>query len=255
MPTLKLPHAVEARNLTLQIGGNAVVNDVSFAIPTGRYVGIIGPNGGGKTTLLRMILGLQRPTAGTVAVFGADPLAARNSGAIGYVPQRIAQADIPFPVTVDEMVWSGRTPVMGRIARRATQDREAVERAMECVGIAHLRQRLVGTLSGGERQRVFIARSLAAGPRLLILDEPTTGVDMTAKEEFYALLKLLNAEWNLTILFVSHDIEVMTSEVAFVLALNQKLICHCESHAFLEQETVKRLYGKDFHSHSPHLHL
>jgi zinc transport system ATP-binding protein len=112
---------------------------------------------------------------------------------------------------------------------------------------------LIGSLSGGERQRAFIARSLAAEPKILILDEPTTGVDASAREQFYALLKKLNTEMKLTIVFVSHDIEVMTNEVTFVLALNQKLICHCSAHDFLSDETLKRLYGRDvelMHSHT-----
>lgn len=255
MPEISNINAIEVRNVCLAIGGHTILDSVSFAIPEGRYVGIVGPNGGGKTTLLKIILGLQRPTDGDILIFGESPYAARKRGRIGYVPQRIAQADIPFPVSVEEMVWSGRTPAIGVGKWRSEHDRETVEDAMQRVNVLHLRHRLVGTLSGGERQRVFIARSLAADPRLLILDEPTTGVDIAAKEEFYALLKTLNADLGLTILFVSHDIEVMTSEVAFVLALNQKLICHCESHKFLSQDTMERLYGKGVKAPPPHMHL
>jgi len=248
-------NAIEVQDVCLSLGGHTILDAVSFAIPQGSYVGIVGPNGGGKTTLLRIILGLLRPTHGRVAVFGESPFAARRRGNIGYVPQRIAQADIPFPISVEEIVWSGRTPAIGVGNRRSPHDRKFVEEVMDRAKVGHLRHRLVGNLSGGERQRVFIARSLAADPSLLILDEPTTGVDIAAKEEFYALLKTLNADLGLTILFVSHDIEVMTSEVAFVLALNQRLICHCESHKFLSEDTVERLYGKAMQSHPLHLHL
>lgn len=255
MSEVSKAHALEVRDVCLSIGGHTILDSISFAIPEGRYVGIVGPNGGGKTTLLKIILGLQHPTSGDIEIFGESPFVARKRGRIGYVPQRISQADLLFPVSVEEMVWSGRTPAIGVGKRRSEDDREAIEDAMHRMNVSHLRGRLVGTLSGGERQRVFIARSLAADPRLLILDEPTTGVDIAVKEEFYALLKTLNAELGLTILFVSHDIEVMTSEVAFVLALNQKLICHCESHKFLSQDTVERLYGKGVKTPPSHIHL
>jgi zinc transport system ATP-binding protein len=248
-------NAIEARDVCLSIGRHTILDSISFAIPEGQYVGIVGPNGAGKTTLLKVILGLIRPTKGEVHIFGESPFAARRHGRIGYVPQRIAQADIPFPVSVKEMVSSGRTSAVGLGRWHSKHDHEAIDEAMNRANVAHMRDRLVGTLSGGERQRVFIARALAADPQLLILDEPATGVDMAAKEEFYALLKTLNADLGLTIVFVSHDMEVMTSEVAFVLALNQKLICHCSSHTFLSEDTIERLYGKSIKSHPPHLHL
>lgn len=255
MSELAKANAIEVKDVSLAIGGHTILDAVSFAIPEGRYVGIVGPNGGGKTTLLKIILGLQRPTDGSVKIFGESPIIGRKRGKIGYVPQRIAQAEIPFPVSVEEMVWSGRTPAIGVGQWRSAEDLRTVEEAMERAEVVHLRHRLVGTLSGGERQRVFIARSLASDPNLLILDEPTTGVDIAAKEQFYTLLKALNKDLGLTILFVSHDIEVMTSEVTFVLALNQKLICHCESHKFLSEDTVERLYGKGMKPHPPHMHL
>ncbi len=255
MPEVNTTLATEVQNVCLSIGRHVILDSVSFAIPEGRYVGIVGPNGGGKTTLLRILLGLQVPTSGKVELFGETPVTARKLGKIGYVPQRIAQADVVLPVSTEEMIWSGRTAVMGMGRWKTKNDKAAVEAAMERMHVSHLRHRIVGSLSGGERQRVFIARALASHPRILILDEPTTGVDLLAKEEFYSLLKGLNAELNLTILFVSHDVDVMTDEVAFVLALNQKLICHCESHAFLSRETITRLYGKNIRSHSSHLHI
>lgn len=240
------PIIVEAENVSLAFNGSHILDGVSFAVPEGRYIGIVGPNGGGKTTLLKILLGLVRPTSGSVSIFGKSPREARKGGSIGYVPQRISQTDFSFPATVEEVVWTGRTARIGigRLAKAA--DQKAVRRAMETVGVASMRERIVTTLSGGERQRVFIARALAAEPRLLLLDEPMTGVDLAAKEQFYALLKRLNADFGLTILFVSHDIEVMAKEVDFVLALNQKLLCHCSSHQFLSKETLTKLYGKDF---------
>lgn len=255
MPTVNPLIALEVRDLCVIVGGSKILHDVNFAVPAGCYVGIVGPNGGGKTTLLRAILGLQRATCGSVSIFGQEPLAARKGGGIGYVPQRIAQGGIAFPVSVEELVWSGRTSVIGIGRRRSALDAQAVKEVMERTDVARFRGRIVGTLSGGERQRVFIARSLAAHPRLLILDEPTTGIDMAARDGFYALLKGLNADLGLTILFVSHDLEVMVSEAAFILALNQTIVCHCESHRFLAQDIVERLYGKGARARPPHLHL
>lgn len=251
MRTVK--NCIEVQDVCLSFGRHTILDAVSFAIPQGCYVGIVGPNGGGKTTLIKILLGLLKPDRGVLSIFNETPLNARRRGRIGYVPQRISQESFLFPVSVEEMVWSGRTPVIGIGKRASRQDREAVETAMSLAHVEHMKNRLVGSLSGGERQKVFIARSLAAKPSLLILDEPTTGVDLAAKEEFYGMLKNLNTELGITILFVSHDIEVMTNEVSYVLGLNQRLVCHCASHAFLSEETMERLYGKTMKHHLPHL--
>ncbi len=248
------PLAVEAAHVSFAYGRHAALQNVSFAIPEGSYVGIVGPNGGGKTTMLKILLGFLRPSSGTVSVLGRSPEQARKSGAIGYVPQRIVQTDVPFPATVEEVVRSGRVPRAGIGRRLGAEDIAQARQAMEKTGVSHLRDRLIGTLSGGERQKVFIARALAAQPRILILDEPTTGVDAASQEEFYALLKKLHTEMTLTILFVSHDIDVIARKADFVLALNQQLICHCSAHQFLSEDTLKRLYGSDAELRHHHHH-
>jgi zinc transport system ATP-binding protein len=252
--SVKTKFAVEAHHLSLAYGPNTILENVSFAIPEGTYVGIVGPNGGGKTTLLRMIMGLLKPDTGSIAVFGKSPLESRKGGSIGYVPQKITQMDYSFPATVKEIVRSGRTPKVGIGRWLASADHQAVESALELTKITHLQERLIGTLSGGERQKVFIARSLAAESKLLILDEPTTGVDVSAQEQFYILLKKLNRDLGITILFVSHDIEMMTKEVSFILALNQKLLCHCSSHEFLSDKTLRKLYGREVELLHHHTH-
>jgi zinc transport system ATP-binding protein len=253
MPVVSI-NAVEADHVSLRFGRHAVLDNVSIAVPAGAYVGIVGPNGGGKTTLLRIILGLMSPSLGTVKIFGEDPVHARHGGRIGYVPQRVSQINFAFPATALEIVKSGRTPRTGIGRRFNKSDFAAVDRALEITGITNLRNRIVGTLSGGERQKVFIARSLASEPRILILDEPTTGVDRVSQEQFYALLKKLNADFGLTILFVSHDVETIARQAGFVLALNQKLICHCSAHDFLSEETLKRLYGDEIEQLHHHHH-
>lgn len=241
-----------ADHVTFSYGSHVALDSVSLAVPEGAYVGVVGPNGGGKTTLVKLLLGLIHPTAGDLQIFGESPSQARKRGRIGYVPQRIAQANFPFPATVEEVVRTGRTAILGIGKTFSTEDYEAVQKALELAGVSDLRGRMMSNLSGGERQKVFIARALATQPKLLILDEPTTGVDIASREQFYALLKSLNAR-GLTIMLVSHDIEVMTKEASFVLALNQKLICHCSAHDVLSEDVLKQLYGHDveeLHHHS-----
>lgn len=254
MPVNSEALAVEAQGVSFFVGGRSVLDAVSFGIPQGAYVGIVGPNGAGKSTLLKILLGLLEPHRGDILVFGQHPLDARKKGGIGYVPQYIAQTDIPFPATVEEIVRSGRTSVVGIGKRLNDADRSIIDAAMQTAGVESLKKRQIGALSGGERQKVFIARALVTQPRLMILDEPTTGVDASSREQFYALLKRLNSEQGMTILLVSHDIEVITDEVSFVLALNQKLLCHCSSHEFLSEGTLQRLYGRDVETLHQHTH-
>jgi zinc transport system ATP-binding protein len=248
------PLAIDAEHLSVLYRGQTALDDVSVAVPAGRYVGIVGPNGAGKTTLMRVLLGLQEPSAGSVRVFGMHPRAARRGGTMGYVPQRVAQGDIAFSVTVEEAVMTGRASKIGLGRFPGRGDREAVEHALTITDTSPFRRKLLHELSGGQRQRVFIARALAAEPKMLLLDEPTTGVDVSAKESFYALLRSLHKEKGLTILFVSHDVEVTAQEADFVLALNQKLICHCSSHDFLSEDVMTRLYGAHVEFSHPHAH-
>ncbi len=246
--------AIEAEHLTVTHRGQVTLDDVSVAVPAGSYVGIVGPNGAGKTTLLRVILGLQQPASGTVKIFGETPAEARKRGKIGYVPQRLAQGETGFPVSVEEVVMTGRTATLRLGMFPKKSDHDAVERALTVTDTAGFRHKLLHELSGGQRQRVFIARALSAEPKLLLLDEPTTGVDAGAKESFYALLRKLHKDMGLTILFISHDIEVTAEEADFVLALNQKLICHCSSHEFLSEDVMSRLYGGHAEMTHPHSH-
>ncbi len=250
--------AVEATGLSFGYDhGGTVLDDLSFSIESGAYVGIIGPNGGGKTTLMKIILGLLEPTKGTIAVFGQSPREARRHGRIGYVPQRITQGEATFPATVEEVVLSGRSAHRGLFKRITTHDRRAAEEAMEETGVLAFRKRLVGSLSGGERQRVFIARALASHPAMLVLDEPTTGVDPAARQDFYRLLHTLNKK-GIGILFVSHDVEVMIKEASSLLCINKVMVCDCEDCHTISPATLETLYGSDValvrHHHHDHPH-
>jgi zinc transport system ATP-binding protein len=181
-----------------------VLSDVNVEIPEGQFVAVAGPNGGGKTTLLRLIVGLSRPQAGTVRVFGEPVGAAARRGFVGYLPQR-AHLGIEAPATVREIVSAGRVTRRHLFGPLSTDDRSIVEAAISRVGLDEQADEPVNTLSGGQQQRAFIAKAIAAEPRLLILDEPTTGVDADAQDALAALLARLHGELRVTVLYVSHE--------------------------------------------------
>jgi zinc transport system ATP-binding protein len=184
--------------------GMRVLEDVSLSVGAGEFVAIAGPNGGGKTTLLRLVLGLERPTSGTVRVFGAPPGKAAAGGRIGYLPQR-ARLVGEAPVTVREVVSTGRLAPAGIWGPLRRTDREAVTSAIETVGLTARADAPLRTLSGGMQQRALIARALASEPTLLALDEPTTGVDAASQESLGLLLEELREQLGVTILYVSHE--------------------------------------------------
>ncbi|TAN35815.1 metal ABC transporter ATP-binding protein, partial [Patescibacteria group bacterium] len=235
---------IELNNVSFSYDHTSVLENLSFTVRKGEYLGIIGPNGGGKTTLIKIILGLLQPTSGTISLFGKDRHDFKEKYRIGYVPQRITQAEKSFPATVFEVVRTGRIARLGFFERFTKDDTDAVERAMEISGIARYRDTLIGNLSGGERQRVFIARALASEPDVLILDEPTVGVDIGAQKTFYDFLSSLNKEHNITIIFISHDIDAVSHETKTVLCLNHNLVCHGLPQDLLNEHILERLYGK-----------
>lgn len=215
------PAVVDIRGLHFRYDGPLVLEDVNLQVAEGDFVGLVGPNGGGKTTLLRLILGFERPTSGSVEVFGMPPAAARSL--VGYVPQQ-ATFDMDFPISVMDVVLMGRLGVGRGVGHFGRNDRRAAEEAMREVGVWDLRHRRIGTLSGGQRQRALIARALVAGPRLLLLDEPTASLDMHSEQEVYELLRALNRR--ATIILVSHDIGFVTAYVSRVACVNRRLVVH-----------------------------
>ena len=239
----QLGHIIEVNDLSYSINGNTVIEDISFQVHPGEYLGLIGPNGGGKTTLLKLMLGLLKPDRGTVKICGHNVRKKADKSVVGYVPQRATQTDFNFPATVEEIVTSGRTPRLGWFRRLGGADHAAIDKAMEMADVTHLKKRLIQNLSGGERQRVFIARALASEPRILFLDEPTSGVDVASQDRFYKFLSSLNKELGLTIVFVSHDIDAVSNQVSCVLCLNKKLVCHGPPRDFIKEDFLKKLYG------------
>ena len=232
------------------------LDDVSLTVPSGSFLAIIGPNGAGKTTLLQVILGLVRPAGGTVKVFGKSPADLNGERRrIGYVPQ-IMSVDLNFPVSVGEMVLMGRYGRIGLLRWPSAADRAAALNAMKRVGIADLADRPIRRLSGGQRQRAFLARALANEPDLLLLDEPTTGVDVTSSESLYELLRMLHAG-GITMLVVSHDVGVVASYVEGVVCINRRLVAHGRPDEVLGSDELSKMYGCEavffHHGRVPHL--
>jgi zinc transport system ATP-binding protein len=199
-----------------------VLTGVDLRIEPGEFVAIAGPNGGGKTTLLRLALGLERPTHGQVLLFGEPPRTFADRAHIGYLAQR-TKIGVRAPVTVREVVEAGRAPLrpIGRLRR---EDRDAVDEALERVGMSHLARRPLTQLSGGQQQRAFIAKALAAQPTLLVLDEPTTGVDVEAQDALAALLDRLHVDLGVTILYVSHEFGAVEHFVERLVLVRERIV-------------------------------
>ena len=185
-------------------GGPPVLREVTLRVEQGEFIAVAGPNGGGKTTLLRIVLGLERPQTGIASLFGEPASSLRGRARIGYLAQR-AQLGIDSPATVREVVAAGRVPRRGLVGPLRPEDRVQVARAIERVGLADRASASLSTLSGGLQQRAFIAKALAGEPELLVLDEPTAGVDVDAQEALAALLEELHRDLRVTILYVSHE--------------------------------------------------
>ncbi|MFN2469699.1 MAG: metal ABC transporter ATP-binding protein [Gaiellaceae bacterium] len=197
--------AVELRGVSFSYrAGHPVLEGVDLVVGRGEFVAIAGPNGGGKTTLLRLVLGLERPDEGVAQLFGETAHAFSRRRTLGYLAQR-AQLATEAPATVREVVASGRLAAGGLLGPLRRRDRAIVGEAIERVGLSEVADRPVRTLSGGQQQRAFIARALAGEPGLLVLDEPTTGVDVEGQDALASLLDTLHRELQVTVLYVSHE--------------------------------------------------
>lgn len=235
---------ISAQQLSFTYGATSVLHNLNFDIQEGEYVGVIGPNGSGKTTLMKLVLGLLEPTSGTLKIFGNESSERSHRTMIGYVPQHITSSYAFFPATVEEIVKGGRASHVGFFDFSRKHDESAVHEALEEVDMLQYKKRLIYELSGGQLQRVFIARALARRPKMLIFDEPTTGVDIQSQKQFYELLAKLNKK-GITIMLVSHDVDVVAGQVGMVLCLNRELVCHVKTDAFITEDYLKKLYGKD----------
>lgn len=225
-PSEPLAHAadpllLDVDNVSVRFGSETVIRDISLCVHTGEFIGIIGPNGAGKTTLLRTILGLQKPAAGTVTKH------ARN---IGYVPQRGNSYNGQIPINSLEVVALG-----------SNGSKEQAMQALERVAMSDAANKPYGNLSGGQQQRVSIAKALASNPDILILDEPTTGIDRQSQQTFYDILKDLQQQ-NLTIIIVSHDIDAVLNLVTRVICVNQTVVYDGDPSHFEADKYLPQLY-------------
>jgi zinc transport system ATP-binding protein len=233
---VKDPRVIAIEDLSFSYEGPPVLEHVTLNVEQGEMLGIVGPNGGGKSTLLKIILGLLKPAGGKVTVLGRPPAEGRRE--VSYVPQTI-HFPKDFPICVEEAVLMGRLGRTRFFGGYSRHDRHVAGEVMEKTEVGDLGRRRLGDLSGGQLQRVFIARALASRPQILILDEPTAHIDLRVEEDIFDLLKKLNA--HMTIVVVSHDVGFISHYVTRVACLNRSLLCH--QAVEISQDVMDKLYG------------
>jgi zinc transport system ATP-binding protein len=226
--------------------GRHVVENIDLEVAKGDYLGVIGPNGGGKTTVLRLIAGVMKPSHGEVRVFGVDPYTFKSQDRrrIGYVRQE-TNIDTSFPVSVLDTVLMGLYALIGPAKPIGRVHVEMAMEALKKTGMDAFAHSHIGALSGGQKQRVFISRGIVNNPELLILDEPTTGIDAKNQNAFYKMLLDLKKEMNLTIIMVSHDISMIADQVNKVSCVNHRIHVHGESEDVLTNEQACEVCGID----------
>lgn len=225
-------NALEIKKVSFEYSkGVSVIDNVSFVIPEKKTTMLIGPNGSGKTTLLKIMIGLLEPTIGTVHVYGKKPKEMRNI--VGYVPQKL-YFDTTFPITVMEF-----------LKLSGNNSKEEILNILESVGAKDLISSRIGQLSGGQLQRTLIARSLLGKPKILFLDEPVSGIDIGGEKNFYQLIKSVQEDHNITIVMVSHEINIVSQIADKVICINKEMLCSGSPDATLLPELIEQLYGKD----------
>jgi ABC-type Mn2+/Zn2+ transport system ATPase subunit len=241
--TSPIDNSVRFDHVTVAFQQSVGIEDVSFDLRPGEFLGIIGPNGSGKTTLLRAVLGLVTPASGSVTVLGASGRAlAHIRRQIGYVPQRRA-LDPQFPISVREAVVMGLYPTLGAFRRPTPDDHRRVEAALASVGLIDSADHVAGHLSGGQQQRLLIARALVHEPRILLLDEPTSAVDVATRFTIVELVRKLHTERGLTTLYVTHDVNEVLPCVDKVLYINRTVRAFGSCAQVLSRNTLESLYG------------
>ncbi len=237
---------IDLAGVWAELDGRTVLEDITFSLRSGIFLGLIGPNGAGKTTLIKVLLGLVKHTRGTVKVMGMDPRELRHElHHIGYMPQQVL-FDPYFPLSVYDVVMMGRICCIGTLRFPGRGDREAVRESIEAVGLAGLEKRPIGELSGGQQKKAFLARALCLETRILLLDEPTAGLDFEAQESFMDLLVRLREERGLSVVFVSHDVNVLARFADEIVCINRTMHMHGRPSEVLGSERLKEAYRCEF---------
>ncbi|MDD2574578.1 MAG: ABC transporter ATP-binding protein [Firmicutes bacterium] len=235
---------VRIKNVYFEYGKEPVLINVSLDIAKGDYLGVVGPNGSGKSTLIKLILGILKPSGGSIELFGKNIEDFDDWEQIGYVKQKAASFNPGFPATVEEVVGANLYPGKNAPKPGAKKLRERVNEVLSIVKMDKYGRKLIGNLSGGQQQRIFIARALINSPQILLLDEPTIGIDLDSQREFYSLLERLNRKMRITIMMVSHDIGVITQRAGRVVCMGDgKLICHPNNSRSEISGILKKVYG------------
>ncbi|MFE6135067.1 metal ABC transporter ATP-binding protein [Bacillus sp. NPDC057893] len=240
---------LEIEGLTFRYEDRNVLEDINLQVPKGAFLGLVGPNGSGKSTLLKCLLGVLKPKQGSIRLFGIDSKKFKEWNKVGYVSQKASSFNSGFPATVFEVVSMGLVSKKGLFRFFTKADNAKVEKAIADVGMSEFQGRNIGELSGGQQQRVFIARALVSDPELLILDEPTVGIDVKNVASFYEILEDLNKRLGITLILVTHDMGAVTEKVTHVACLNQHLHFHGNVEEFRELEDAEMsiLYGHHVH--------
>jgi zinc transport system ATP-binding protein len=238
---------LEVSNLTVERAGSVVIENANFSIHKGDYVGIVGPNGGGKTSLLLALLNILPKKEGSIRLFGQEIQSFSNWEKVAYVPQHATNFDSQFPLSVRELVSLGRITRnnLGRTLKRS--DIEAVDQSLEFMGITEIADKRIGQLSGGQKQRVFVAKALVRNPEIILLDEPIGGVDAKTQEKFFKKLSDLNIKKGITILLVTHDLTAVFCRMSKVICMN-RFVNVTELNGDIEpDEVLRKAYGEHFH--------
>jgi zinc transport system ATP-binding protein len=241
--------AIRVDDVSFHYGDKNVLEHVNMDVTQGSFLGLVGPNGSGKSTLIKCILGLQKPQEGEVYLFGQKVSKFKKWEKVGYVSQKANSFNTAFPATAFEVVSMGLFGKVGLFRFLKSADKQRVWDALESVNMGAYAKKNIGELSGGQQQRIFIARAIVSDPELLILDEPTVGVDMESSASFYNMLKNLHHKRNMTLVLVTHDVGVMTDYVTDVACLNRHIHFHGKTKEFEynASETIPASYGHHVH--------
>ncbi|QOY36159.1 metal ABC transporter ATP-binding protein [Anaerobacillus isosaccharinicus] len=242
----KNENIIDIRSLSFQYGTRSVLENINLQVKKGSFLGLVGPNGSGKSTLLKCILGLLQPTKGKITLFDQPINRFNHWEKIGFVSQKANSFNSGFPASVFEVVSMGLFRKVGLFRFLTRQHKEKVKKVIELVGMTEYTKQNIGELSGGQQQRVFIARALVSDPELLILDEPTVGVDIRSANNFYAMLSDLNKK-GITLLLVTHDVTAMTEHVNAVACLNKQLHFHGNTRDFHDNHGLSAFHGQEVH--------